>query len=76
MATTRVFLSGNSRAVRLPRHIGLPLGEVEIFERGEEIVIRARRGSLADVPDLLASLPEGFMSEGRRDAPPQRRRGL
>jgi antitoxin VapB len=76
MATTRVFLSGNSRAVRIPRDIGLPLGEVEIFERGEEVVIRPRRGSLADVPELLASLPEDFMSGGRGDTRPQRRRGL
>jgi antitoxin VapB len=76
MATTRVFVSGNSRAVRIPRGIGLPVGEVEIFERGEEVVIRARRNSLADVPALLASLPEDFMAEGRRDTRPQRRRGL
>lgn len=76
MATTRVFLSGNSRAVRIPRGIGLPLGEVEIFERGGEVVIRARRGSLADVPALLASLPEDFMAGGRGDERPQRRRGL
>ena len=76
MATTRVFLSGNSRAVRIPRGIGLAVGEVEIFERGEEIVIRRGRSSLADVPALFASLPEDFMSGGRGDAPPQRRRGL
>jgi antitoxin VapB len=76
MATTRVFRSGNSRAVRIPRGIALPLGSVEIFERGDEVVIRRRRGTLADVPALLASLRPGFMSGGRRDRRPQRRKGL
>ena len=76
MATTRVFQSGNSRAVRIPRRINLALGEVEMFERDGEVVIRRLRDSLSDVPELLASLPEDFMSGGRDEAPPQRRRGL
>jgi len=76
MATTRIFLSGNSRAVRIPRRIDLPLGEVEIFERGAEVVIVRPTRSLADVPQLLATLAEDFMPGGRRETPPQRRRGL
>ena len=76
MATTKVFQSGNSRAVRIPSGIHLPVGEVEIFERGEEVVIRSRRDTLADIPDLLASLPEDFLADGISDEPPQRRRGL
>lgn len=76
MATTRVFRSGNSRAVRIPRSIALPVGSVEIFERGDEVVIRRQRGTLADVPALLASLPRGFMAGGRRERRPQRRKGL
>lgn len=76
MATTRVFLSGNSRAVRIPRDIRLPVGEVEIFERGDEVVIRPRRDTLADIPDLLARLPEDFLADGCADKPAQRRRGL
>ena len=76
MAKTRVFRSGNSRAVRIPRSIGLPLGEVEIFERGNEIVIRRRDDTLADIPQLLAGLPDDFLADGCVDTPPQRRRGL
>jgi antitoxin VapB len=76
VATTRVFLSGNSRAVRIPRDIDLPVGEVEIFERGEEVVIRRRHDTLADIPDLLATLPDDFLPDGCSDTPPQRRRGL
>ncbi len=76
MKTTRVFQSGNSRAVRIPRGIRMPVGEVEIYERGEEVVIRRPRETLADIPGLLASLPEDFLPDGCSDSPPQRRRGL
>ena len=76
MATTKVFVSGNSRAVRIPRDIELPVGEVEIYARGEEVVIRRRRETLADIPELLARLPEDFLPDGCGDTPPQRRRGL
>ena len=76
MATTRVFQSGNSRAVRIPRSIELPLGEVEIFSRADEVVIRRKRDTLADIPDLLASFPDDFLPDGCSDSPPQRRRGL
>ena len=76
MAKTKVFRSGNSRAVRIPRSLGLPLGEVEIFERGDEVVIRKTGETLAAVPRLLASLPRDFLKGGRRDPRSQRRRGL
>ena len=76
MAKTKVFRSGNSRAVRIPRSLGLPLGEVEIFERGDEVVIRKTGETLAAVPQLLASLPRDFLKGGRRDPRPQRRKGL
>lgn len=76
MARTSVFQSGKSLAVRIPRRINLALGEVEMLERGGEVVNRRSRDSLSDVSDLLASLPEDFLSVGRDDALPQRRRGL
>ena len=37
---TRVFKSGNSQAVRIPKEFLLPEGEVEICKRGNELVIR------------------------------------
>ena len=40
MATARVFRSGNSQAVRLPKEFRLKSKEVEIFRRGDEIVLR------------------------------------
>lgn len=73
MTTARVFKSGNSQAVRLPREFRFAADEVEIYRRGDEVVLREKRGSAAEAFRLLASLPEDFMSEGRKDEPPQDR---
>ena len=69
----RVFKSGNSQAVRLPKAFRLNTDRVQIFRRGDEIVLRVAPTNAAAVFDVLASLPEDFMSEGRDDAPPQDR---
>ncbi len=76
MATTRVFKSGNSQAVRLPKNFSVPAGELEIFRRGNEIVLRQPARGMARAFELLASLPDDFLPEGRKDTPPQRRKGL
>lgn len=73
MSTARVFKSGNSQAVRLPREFRFASAEVEIFRRGDEVVLREKRPSAAEAFQLLAALPDDFMSEGRVDEPPQDR---
>lgn len=73
MTTTRVFQNGNSQAVRIPREFQFNTAEVDIFRRGDEIVLRPHRADLSEVLDILAALPEDFMSEGRSDSPPQER---
>jgi antitoxin VapB len=76
MATARVFRSGNSQAVRLPKEFRLKSKEVEIFRRGEEIVLREKGKGLARAFEILARLPDDFLPEGRQDAPPQRREDI
>lgn len=73
MATTRVFRSGNSQAVRLPKQFRLSSGEVEIFRRRDEIVLREKARGMARAFDLLADLPGDVMACGRQDSPPQKR---
>lgn len=73
MTFARVFQSGNSQAVRLPKEFRLDVDQVEIFRRDGDIVLRETPVSAAVVFDLLASLPPDFMSDGRDDAPPQGR---
>jgi len=76
MARARVFKSGNSQAVRLPKEFRFNVKEVEILRRGDEIVLREPKRNLMDAFEALASMPEDFMEEGRKDAPPQKRKGL
>jgi antitoxin VapB len=73
MAMTKVFKSGNSQAVRIPREFQFDTDEVEIFRRGDEIVLRKKPGNLARAFELLTELPADFLDEGRGDAPPQDR---
>ena len=76
MTIARVFKSGNSQAVRLPKQFRLEVSEVEIFRRGDEIVLKAKPKGMATAFHLLADMPDDFFPDGRRDAPPQKRKGL
>ena len=76
MSTTRIFKSGNSQAVRLPKEFRFQVEEVEIFRRGTEVVLRPRKKDLGGAFSALASMPKDFMSDGRRDQPPQEREEL
>jgi antitoxin VapB len=76
MGTARVFRSGNSQAVRLPKQFRLKSKEVEIFRRGDEIVLREKDGTMVRAFDLLAGLPDDLDVSGREDDQPQKRKGL
>lgn len=76
MTTARVFKSGNSQAVRLPKDFRLAADTVDIFRRGTEIVLRERKRGLGRAFELLASLPDDALSARRNDPPPQKRKGL
>jgi len=76
MATAKVFRSGNSQALRLPKQFRLKSKEVEIFRRGDEIVLREKSGTMVRAFDLLAGLPEDFKIPGREKEHPQKRKGL
>jgi len=73
MTYARVFQSGNSQAVRLPKEFRLDVDQVEIFRQGNDIVLRQMPTNAAAIFDLLSSLPADFMAEGRQDTPPQER---
>jgi antitoxin VapB len=75
MDTAKVFRSGNSQAVRLPKRFQLKSKEVEIFRRGNEIVLRERDGDMVRAFELLAGLPDISLAKREKD-PPQKRKGL
>ena len=72
----RVFQSGNSQAVRLPKQFRVSSKEVEIFRRGDELVLIESARPMEQAFHILTELPEDFLADGRQDTPPQRREGL
>ena len=54
----------------------LNVEQVEIFRRGDEIVLREVPVDATAIFDALASLPTDFMADGRDDTPPQEREAL
>ncbi len=77
MSVAKVFRSGNSQAVRLPKAFRVESSELEIFRRGDEIVLRERAANLERAFRALASLPEDVVADELRDDDiPQEREGL
>lgn len=76
MATAKIFRTGGSQAVRLPKDYRVTGTEVEIFRRGDEIVLREiAKPSLERAFELLCDLPEDMLDQ-RVDPPAQAREGL
>jgi antitoxin VapB len=76
MATAKIFQSGNSQAVRLPKEFRFRSKEVEITRRGDEVVLREKPRNLGDVMHILHSIPEDVFQGIRDLRPPQEREGL
>jgi antitoxin VapB len=76
MATARVFKSGNSQAVRLPKQFRVKSKQLEIYKRGDEIVLREPAAGMEEVFHLIASLPEEILELRRKKDRPQKRKGL
>lgn len=75
MPKARVFKWGSGQAVRLPKEFRLTSAEVEIFRRGDEIVLREKPRTMLRAFELIAELPETIL-DARDERPPQERRGL
>jgi antitoxin VapB len=77
MAMAKVFKSGNSQAIRLPKEFRLKVNQVELIRQGDDIVIREPKvRTVVSAFKALASMPDDFFAEGRIDLPPQEREGL
>jgi antitoxin VapB len=76
MHTTKIFKSGNSQAVRLPKEFQFDSTEVEIFRRGDEVVLRKKAANLVRAYELLTQLPGDFLQKGRGEDLPQEREDL
>lgn len=72
---TRVFKSGNSLAVRIPKELQAVLQEqeVEIERQGEGLLIRPARRTLHGLGEILSRFSPDFMAEGREFHPEHER---
>lgn len=73
MKVTKVFKSGNSQAVRLPKDFHIKSKTVEIFKKNNDIIIRELPKNLSKAFELFSQLPNDFFSEERSDPEPQER---
>lgn len=66
---TRVFKSGNSLAVRIPKELGFvdAAQDLEVERVGNTLVLRrVAQEAIGDLTDILTSFPKSFMAEGRQ----------
>ena len=75
-AKAKVFKSGNSQAVRLPKDFRFDTDEVEIFRRDDEVVLRKPHHDLTDLVEILSDLSDDFLEEGRKQPGVQKRKSL
>jgi antitoxin VapB len=72
MPLAKVFKSGNSQAIRLPKEFRLKVTEVELVRQGEDILIRQpKKVTLMDAYNAMASMPDDFFKDGIEDPPPE-----
>lgn len=73
MVFTKVFKSGNSQAVRIPKQFHINSDQVEIIKKNHDLILRERPVDLKKALQLLPQMPEDFFAEGRSDDKPQER---
>ena len=71
MPLAKVFKSGNSQAIRLPKEFRMKVTEVELVRQGEDILIRQpKKLTLTDAYNALRSMPVDFFADGIIEDPP------
>jgi len=73
MVYTKVFKSGNSQAVRIPKQFHINSDRVEIIKKNDELILREKPQNLKKAFQLMTQMPEDFFSDGRNDSQSQDR---
>lgn len=76
MRMAKVFISGHSQAIRLPKEFQFHSKQVAIAKKGKKLILWEVPTGLEEAFHLLTSLPDDFFAEGRDDSPPQEREAL
>lgn len=72
---TKVFQSGNSQAIRLPKEFRVDVQEMHISQHGNVLILRPlrKKKTLAAAFDALMTIGDDFMPEGRYQGEMQER---
>ena len=73
METAKLFQSGNSQAVRLPKAFRIPGNEVKRFKNGNQVILEPIETTWDSLFDSLREFPEDFMQDGRNQPAKQER---
>lgn len=73
--TAKLFMNGNSQAVRLPREFRFEGKEVYIRKEGDRVILSPKRRSWRDFFESAPLASPDFMTT-RDDEPPQEREEL
>ena len=76
MTIAKVFQPKGGQAVRLPKQFRVKGKELEIFRRGDEIVLPEKKGTMLRAFELLAELPDDLTIARRKNDRPQKRNGV
>ena len=73
MDTARLFRTGSSQAVRLPKEFRMPGEMVKIYRQGNRVVLEPIEPTWDTIFAALEDFPEDFMVDGRRQPDVQQR---
>lgn len=76
MVTAKVFWSGRSQAVRLPKEFRFEVGEVSIQRRGSAVILEPVPESWDWLDALVGEVDQDFEQAAHEEPPQQERLGL
>jgi len=76
MLSSKVFTSGNSQAIRLPKEYQVDDKEMFIQKIGNTIILFPKKNPWESFEKSLTDFTDDFMKEGRKQPELQKRDGL
>jgi len=76
MMSSKVFISGNSQAIRLPKEYQVEEKELFIQRVGRSIILFPKTNPWENFENSLNEFTSDFMSDGRNQPEMQKREGL
>ena len=73
MICTKVFTSGNSQAVRIPKEFHIDFSELLIKKIGSSIILTPKESNWENLKRSLSEFSDDFMTEGRSQPAMQER---